>query len=291
VKSIAYLSARREVATPVVRAVNDAAAASNARVLRFGAVLGSTPELENDLPGFLKSADIVVAHVPQLNPNLLYEIGVAHGLGKPILFVVPAAVNLPIDLRGQRTISYEPKPDVAKLSFALKEWLQNLSRKSEAYTQEDIPKLKPDVSQVSLAHPGEVLEREVARALSTVAGWEVQANVEEPQGEFDFIIWNAQADATLAALGNPIAVDVKSRAPPMDAVRRLVNRTKRQGLKAVLLIVDGPLSQKLRRSIGSIGNRAGVIVLALDTIDIESIYSPDDFPRMLRQRLIDLRLT
>ena len=138
----------------MIRAVNDAAAACNARVVRFGEALGSVAGLENDLPGFLKSADIVVAHVPQLNPNLMYELGVAFGLAKPIIVVAPASINLPIDLRGRRTVSYEPKPDVAKLSFALKEWLQELDRQSESEHREGGLPTKPGVSPDLLSHTG-----------------------------------------------------------------------------------------------------------------------------------------
>jgi hypothetical protein len=291
VKIIAYLSARREVGTPVVRAVHEAAAACDARLVRLGETFGQDPGAENDLSGFLKSADIIVAHVPHFNANVLFELGFAHGLGKPIIIIAPASVNLPIDLRGERTISYDPKPDVAKLSFALKEWLQELNRKSEGERRQGSLGIKSTVANTITGLSGRALEGEVAKALSTVAGWEVQASEENREGAFDFIIWNQQTDAMLAALGNPIAVEVKSRAPPLESVRKLVELTKRQGLKAVLLIIGSPLPQKLRRSIGSMGNRRGVIVLALDREDIESIYSPDDFPRILHQRLIDLRLT
>jgi hypothetical protein len=291
VKTIAYLSARRETATPVIRAVDDAAAACDGRVVRFDELVGLPVGLGTDLHRFIQSADVVVAHVPRLNANLLYEIGVAHGLGKPVIFIAPTSVNLPIDLRGERVISYAPKPDVAKLSFALKEWLQELNRTREFENRETRVSSTAIPSRVFYSHSGEALEDAVAKALASVSGWEVQAaSPNERDGGFDFIIWNQKADSTLAALGNPIAVEVKSRPPSIDTVRHLVEITKRQGLKAILLIVGSPMPKKLRRSFGSVGNRAGVIVLALDNTDIESIDSPDDLPRKLRQNVIDLRL-
>jgi hypothetical protein len=288
---IAYISARRETETPVVRAVNDAARVCGGSVVRFEEF--GLPGQGNDWSRFLQSADIVVAHVRQLNPNLLFEIGIAHGLGKPVVFITPASLKLPIDLRGQRTVSYEDKPDAAKLTFALTEWLQELQRVSSLGQSVDVVR-RPSESRprIFISHSStEFFETAVAEALSSVPGWEVHAsNVEDRDGGFDFIIWNQQVDSTLAALGNPIGVEVKSIAPSMEIVRRLVENTQKQGLKSLLLIVQSRLPQKFRRSVGSLGNRSGIAVLAFDQNDIESIDSPGGFTRSLRRSLIDLRL-
>jgi hypothetical protein len=290
VKVIAYLSARRETATPVVRAVKDAAAACDLRFARFGETFGSPP-LPADSLAFLGSADLVVAHVSHLNSNLLFEIGVAHGLGKPIIVVAPTRLILPIDLRGQRTVTYETQPEVAKLAFALKEWIKELDRKTDPHKLKEMPASITGSQRFQFSFSPEEFEHEVAKALATVPGWEVlESSIEERNSTFDFVIWNKQADSTLAALGNPIAVEVKTKTPPTDTVRRLAETAKKQGLGAVLFIVGNPLTKSARRSIGSVGNRAGVIALALDHADLESIESGDDFPRMLRQSLIDLRL-
>jgi hypothetical protein len=289
-KTIAFICARREPATPVVRAVTDAALVCDGRVVRFDESLGSS-RVGDDLIRFFQSVDIVVAHVRQHNPNLLYEIGIAHGLGIPVVFVTPASIALPVDLRVGPTISYDESPDVAELTLALKEWFRKLGRESAIDRNSDALKPSSCVSKRFADHTPETLERQVAQALSAVPGWEIQASIEKERGGvIDFIIWNPEGDSTLAALGSPVAVEVESRPPPMEAIWSLAETTKKRGLKGALLIVGSGLSKKFRRSIGSIGKRTGTIILALDGYDIESIDSPGDITRALRRSLIDMRL-
>src|SRR3954471_602714 len=40
------------------------------------------------------------------NPNLWYEVGLAHGLKKPVVFLIPESTRLPSELLTQRSITY-----------------------------------------------------------------------------------------------------------------------------------------------------------------------------------------
>jgi hypothetical protein len=47
-------------------------------------------------------SDAVIADVTRHNPNVMFEIGIAHGLGKPLVLLIDdaASANLPSDLAG-----------------------------------------------------------------------------------------------------------------------------------------------------------------------------------------------
>lgn len=47
----------------------------------------------------ISRADIVVAEMTDRNPNVFYEAGYAHGLGKPVILLTKSADDIPFDLR------------------------------------------------------------------------------------------------------------------------------------------------------------------------------------------------
>ena len=53
----------------------------------------------------LASADLIVAHLSDNNPNVYYELGVAHGLRQTTVLLTQNLDELPFDLRSYRVIS------------------------------------------------------------------------------------------------------------------------------------------------------------------------------------------
>ena len=51
-------------------------------------------------------ADFVIADITGRNPNVLYELGIAHTLAKPVLIISQSATDIPIDLSTRRVIIY-----------------------------------------------------------------------------------------------------------------------------------------------------------------------------------------
>lgn len=54
------------------------------------------------------AAQFVIADCSGANPNVSYEIGIAHTLGRPVLLLTQRHDDVPFDLRHLRVISYEP---------------------------------------------------------------------------------------------------------------------------------------------------------------------------------------
>lgn len=55
----------------------------------------------------ISRADIVVAEMTDRNPNVFYEAGYAHGLGKPVILLTKSADDIPFDLRQYPHIVYQ----------------------------------------------------------------------------------------------------------------------------------------------------------------------------------------
>jgi nucleoside 2-deoxyribosyltransferase len=55
----------------------------------------------------LGSTDVVIADLTDLNANVMYELGVRQGLGRPFILMAERGQNLPFDLLDVRTIFYE----------------------------------------------------------------------------------------------------------------------------------------------------------------------------------------
>ena len=75
----------------------------------------STHEIMKDVWVGIYSARVVIAECTGRNPNVFYEIGIAHTLGKPVILTTQTAEDVPSDLRNIRYIHYRYTPPGMKL--------------------------------------------------------------------------------------------------------------------------------------------------------------------------------
>lgn len=71
----------------------------------------------HDVSGIMQSvwesinrARFVIADLTDRNPNVFYELGIAHTLGKPVIMLAQSMDHVPFDLRHLRCIVYDFKP-------------------------------------------------------------------------------------------------------------------------------------------------------------------------------------
>jgi hypothetical protein len=55
----------------------------------------------------IRGASVIIAEVSVPNPNVYYEIGFAHALGKPVVLLTREIATSPFDLRGYNHIVYK----------------------------------------------------------------------------------------------------------------------------------------------------------------------------------------
>ena len=81
----------------------------------------------NDIWAYTKKARLLLADLSGKNPNVFYELGLAHALAKPVILIAESMEEIPFDLRALRVITYE-KHDP--------EWGHNLRDKVTASIKE-----------------------------------------------------------------------------------------------------------------------------------------------------------
>lgn len=60
-----------------------------------------------DIWEFTKKAKVILADLTDKNPNVLYELGLAHALAKPVILISERIDDIPFDLRSLRIIGYD----------------------------------------------------------------------------------------------------------------------------------------------------------------------------------------
>lgn len=65
----------------------------------------------------------IIAELSAFNPNVYYELGMAHGLGRDAFVLVQQGTNLPADLKGSHYLEYDPN-DLAAATRELQRQLE-----------------------------------------------------------------------------------------------------------------------------------------------------------------------
>jgi hypothetical protein len=67
----------------------------------------NTNSISQDIWSAIFNAKVLIADCTGRNPNVFYEIGIAHAIGKPTILISQRIDDIPFDLRHIRTIIYE----------------------------------------------------------------------------------------------------------------------------------------------------------------------------------------
>lgn len=75
--------------------------------IRADADIFSTGKIMDQVWRGIHDADVLVAELTTRNPNVFYELGLAHALGKPVILVAAREEDVPFDLKHIRVIYYD----------------------------------------------------------------------------------------------------------------------------------------------------------------------------------------
>jgi len=97
----------------------------------------STQHVMSDVWEAMNASRVVIADCTGRNPNVFYEIGMAHTLGRPVILIAQHSRDVPFDLRTIRYIQYEYTPPgmeqfESQLTLTLRSQL-NLSKNHETF--------------------------------------------------------------------------------------------------------------------------------------------------------------
>lgn len=79
-----------------------------------------------DIVESIINADLIIADLTDLNPNVLYELGIAHTVQKPTVLITQNIDEIPFDLKTYRVIPYSNEFNQAEILYNV---LKDLSKK------------------------------------------------------------------------------------------------------------------------------------------------------------------
>jgi len=85
--------------------ISDGLSTAGYEAKRADDILSQNNILSDIIEGIANS-DLIVADLTGANPNVYYELGIAHGLNKKVILLIQDIEELPFDLRSYRVISY-----------------------------------------------------------------------------------------------------------------------------------------------------------------------------------------
>ena len=84
-----------------------------------------------DIVSLISKSKVVICDFSERNPNVFYEAGIAHTLGKEVIIIAQSEGDIPFDLRHLRYIRYLANGEgLDKLSKAISDRLKTILGKS-----------------------------------------------------------------------------------------------------------------------------------------------------------------
>jgi hypothetical protein len=77
------------------------------KAVRADAEIFGTGKIIDQIWSGIRTARVLVAELTGRNPNVLYELGLAHALRKPVVLVSSTEDDVPFDVRQVRVIYYD----------------------------------------------------------------------------------------------------------------------------------------------------------------------------------------
>jgi hypothetical protein len=71
-------------------------------------------DIFNQILKAIVSARIIVANITGRNPNVFYELGIAHALNKPVILVCEQGNDVPFDLQSKRIVFFDTAEELKK---------------------------------------------------------------------------------------------------------------------------------------------------------------------------------
>lgn len=259
--------------------------------------------------GLINLVDIVVAYITKDSRKLYYEIGLAHGAGKPVIILADRSVALPADVMGQRVLTVDSTTSsVDNLAFVIRNAIEEADRKgrffggyrgprevTDQYSRSDNTMPSLGDFRALFSYEGAArknrFEHWFVEAAKAVSGWEVIESEHPSRNNdgFDFVIWNSRDDSELHVLGNPIAIELKAiRTMNSDVLAHFLHRARISGLKAVVLATTGKNDARTKKLLARLRKDEGINAIALDRDDLIQISHPEDLVFLFKQKIREL---
>lgn len=100
-------------------------------IIRADEIISATESKTEKIKSLISKSDLIIADVTGNNVNVMYELGFAHGINKPVILLASKIDELRIDVSNYKIILFneinESKESKEKLSVILKESIQEIT--------------------------------------------------------------------------------------------------------------------------------------------------------------------
>jgi len=170
----------------------------------------------------IANADLVVADLTALNPNVLYELGLCHGLGIPTILLTQSMDEVPFDLRPYKIQIYSTRFDeVHRLKEAIKRIGEKHKNREIAFGSPITDFLPPEGHALTVRTTGVPTKEPEEMAAEEAEG---------EKGFLDFILEGTEAAEELSRVILEITKETENIAGKMsDHAARMQVLTKNRG--------------------------------------------------------------
>jgi len=109
-----------------------------------------------DIWQMIQDADVVLAEMTGRNPNVFYELGLSHAIGKPVILLSETIDDVPFDLQSLRVIIYDKNDPSwgdklrSSITRSLEETLKDSAAAVPAMFRKQVPSQAPEDSEFSM---------------------------------------------------------------------------------------------------------------------------------------------
>ena len=125
---------RKELKTVYTEAIKTACDKAGFKAVRADELIGPF-NIHRDIIEYIFSSDAIIADLTDWNPNVFYELGVAHAIANKTIMIVQEGQKLPFDIHNYRCIAYDlSEPGLRALAYQVGEYLEHLEAWSKRPT-------------------------------------------------------------------------------------------------------------------------------------------------------------
>lgn len=255
--------------------------------------------------GLINLCDVLIAFVNSKTESLYYQIGLAHGAGKPVIIVTDHEYSLPPEIRGQRILSTSQRSFLDdNFMFLLKEAIEEATRRKTGYlgprseyrqysTSQEFSPSRNFRDLFSVEGPRRIkqFEQWFSEIAEGIEGWEVIEPESKNRSDrgFDLVIWNSLEDPELSVLGNPIAVEIKAiRSMNASVLHQFLHMSKKSGIKGLILATTGLNDKRTKNLLNRLRVEEGINAIALDRDDLINVRNSSDLLFLVKSKVREL---
>lgn len=242
--------------------------------------LDNQQNILQDIVEGIYEAKVVIADLTGLNPNVFYELGLAHAMNKKVIILTQDIGELPFDIKSYRAVEY------SLLFHRLPALLNELKKLLDGAISGDVKYGNPVSDYIPNFYAKEIIEVVATNGDCAVPPQEEESGDEEDAGGFfDYIAEISESSSVISGEITDMGTELTAMSSSVSQATGEIDRVKQQSGSADMVFVRNvcrklaePIEQcasKLKRHIEKITKYWDFVENSyLSLMDLPMIYTP-----------------